>query len=107
MTQLKDPPFYIRRTNDGYPLQTQLPEGVTMPVFSRAEAALEWMDAYGLGHDTHTVEGFHTLEDVQRFVDAYGSEYQRITINPAPDPNVPPILQPFHRLLEIARSTAR
>lgn len=107
MARLQDPAFYISRTNDGYPLQIGLPEGVTMPVFARSEDALEWMDAHGLGHDTHSVEGFHTLEDVQRFTDAYGSEYEYITINPAPDPNVSPIIQPFGRLLEIAASGAR
>lgn len=78
-----------------------------MPVFARSADALEWMDAHGLDHDTHTVEGFHTLEDVQRFVDDYGSEYQHITINPTADPQTPPIIQPFGRLLEIAASGAR
>lgn len=107
MTRLKDPAFYMRRTADGYPLQIGLPEGVTMPVFARSEDALEWMDAHDLGHDTHVVEGFHTLEDVQRFVDDYGSEYQHITVNPAPAPQTPPVIQPFGRLLEIAASRAR
>lgn len=104
---MRNPAYYIRRTTDGYPLQTRLPEGVTMPVFARSGDALDWMDAYGLSHDTHAVEGFHTLEDVRRFVDTYGSGYEHITINPAPDPQTPPILQPFDRLLEIAESGAR
>jgi len=105
-TQLKDPAFYVRRTNDGYPLQTQLPEGVTMPVFSTPEAAMEWMVAFELGRDTHSVEGFYTLDDVRRFVLDYESGYQYITINPVPDPDVPPIIQPFSRLTLIAESAA-
>lgn len=107
MTLLKDPAFYIRRTNDGYPLQSRLPEGVMLPVFSLAKVAVEWMDAYGLGHDTHSVTGFYTLDDVRRFVAQYESGYQYITINPDTNPNVPPVIQPFSRLLEIAESAAR
>lgn len=76
-------------------------------MFSTSEAALQWMSAYGLGHDEYKVEGFYTLEDVERFVVHYGSGYQRMTINPAPDPNVPPNLHPFSKLLEIARSEAQ
>jgi len=34
VTRLRNPAYYIRRTTDGYPLQTRLPEGVTVPVFS-------------------------------------------------------------------------
>jgi hypothetical protein len=34
VTRLRNPAYYIRRTTDGYPLQTRLPERVTMPVFS-------------------------------------------------------------------------
>jgi len=34
VTRLRNPAYYIRRTTDGCPLQTRLPEGVTMPVFS-------------------------------------------------------------------------
>ncbi len=105
--ELRDPAFYIRRVSDSYPLQTRLPEGVTMPVFSRSEAALEWMRAFGLEHDEHRVEGFFTLNDVRRFVQDYESGYQYITINPVPDPNVPPNIQPFGRLLDIAESAAR
>jgi hypothetical protein len=105
--ELRDPAYYIRRVTDGYPLQTELPEGITMPVFSRSEAALEWMRAFGLSHDDYRVEGFFTLNDVRRFVSEYGSGYQHITINPAPDPDVPPVIQPFERLLRIAESAAR
>ncbi len=107
MTLLKNPAFYISRTGDGLPLQTQLPEGVTLPVFSTSEAALTWMDAHGLGHDEYRIEGFYTLEDVERFVFHYGSGYQRMTINPTPDPNAPPNLYPIAKLLEIARSQAQ
>ncbi|MEJ7872098.1 MAG: hypothetical protein WKF67_07540 [Rubrobacteraceae bacterium] len=105
--ELRDPAFYIRRVSDGYPLQTELPEGVTMPVFSRSEAAPEWMRAYGLDYNDYRVEGFYTLNDVRRFVENYESGYQYITINPVPDPNVPPNIQPFSRLLPIAESAAR
>ncbi len=86
MTQLRNPAYYISRTSDGLPLQTQLPKGVMLSVFSTSEAALMWMDAYGLGHDEYRLEGFYTLENVERFVLRYGSGYQRMTINPAPDP---------------------
>lgn len=106
MTRLRRPAFYIGRTSDGYPLQTQLPEGITMPVFSTSDAALQWMDAYGLGHDEYTVKGFYTLEDVRRFALLYESGFQRIAINPAPDPNVPPNLHPFAKLVEIADAEA-
>lgn len=104
--QLKDPAFFIRRA-DGYPLQTRLPEGVTLPVFSRAEAALDWMDAFGLDQDAYAVYGFRTLDDVRTFIAHYESGYEYITINPVPNPNVPPVLQPFNRLLQIAESAAR
>ena len=40
VTRLRNPAYYIRRTTDGCPLQTRLPEGVTMPVFSRSGEAL-------------------------------------------------------------------
>lgn len=106
MTRLRNPALYIGRTDNGFPLQASLPEGVTMPVFSTSEAALEWMDAYGLDHDEYRVEGFHTLEDVRRFAIHYESGYEHITINPAPDPSVPPNLHPFGKLLEIAESEA-
>lgn len=49
-------------------------------MFARSADALEWMDAHGLSHDIHAVESFHTLENVQRFVDDYGSEYEHISI---------------------------
>jgi hypothetical protein len=48
------------------------------------------MRAFGLEYDEHRVEGFFTLNDVRRFVQDYESGYQYITINPVPDPNVPP-----------------
>lgn len=107
MTRLQDPAFYISRTEDGLPLETRLPEGVTMPVFSRADAALQWMDAYNAGHDQYTVDGFYTLEDVQRFANRHGSRYQYISINPAPNPNISPNIHPFSKLMEIARSEAK
>ena len=106
MRRLRNPAFYISRTSDGYPLQTQLPEGVTMPVFSTTNAALQWMDAFGLSHDEYTVEGFYTLEDVRKFAFRYGTGYQHLTINPAPNPNIPPNLHPFAKLVEIAESEA-
>ena len=106
MTQLRNPAFYISRS-EGLPLQTSLPEGITMPVFSTADAALRWMVAYGLSHDEYTVEGFYTLEDIRRFAIFYESGFQHITINPAPDPNTPPNLHPFAKLVEIAEAEAK
>lgn len=106
MTRLRNPAFYISRTQDGFPLQTELPEGITLPVFSTSDAALQWMDAYGLSHDEYTVEGFYTLEDVRRFAIYNESGFQRLAINPAPDPNTPPNLHPFAKLVEIAESEA-
>ena len=105
MTRLRNPAFYISR-DDGLPLQTSLPEGITMPVFNAADAALRWMDAYGLSHDEYSVEGFYTLEDVRRFEIRFESGFQHITINPAPDPNSPPNLQPFAKLVEVAELEA-
>jgi hypothetical protein len=64
------------------------------------------MDAYGLDHDAYTVEGFYTLENVRRFALHYESGYQCLTINPAPDPNVPPSIHPFAKLIEIAEAEA-
>ncbi len=104
MTRLRNPAFYIKRTQDGFPLQTELPEGITLPVFGTSDAALRWMEAFGLRHDEYTVESFYTLEDVERFVFRYESGYQRLAINPPPEPHTPPILHPFGKLLEIARS---
>lgn len=106
MTRLRNPAFYVSRMTDGYPLRTQLPEGIMMPVFSTSHAALEWMDAYGLRHDEYAVAGFHTLEAVRRFAIHYEPGFRHITINPAPDPTVPPNLHPFAKLLEIAESEA-
>lgn len=106
MTRLRNPAYYISRSEDGFPLQTQLPEGITMPVFSTSDAALRWMDGYRLGHDRYTVRSFTTLEDVRRFAIHFESGYQNITIDPAPDPNTPPNIHPFGKLMEIARSEA-
>lgn len=78
-----------------------------MPVFGTLDEALRWMDAHGLGHDEYAVEGFYTLEDVERFVFHHGSGYERMTVNPAPDPDAPKRLHPFGKLLEIARYQAR
>jgi hypothetical protein len=106
VTPLRNPAYYIKRTADELPLRTRLPEGVTMPVFANFDAALRWMDAHGLGHDEYAVEGFHTLEDVERFVFHHGAGYERMTVNPAPDPDAPLRLHPFGKLLEIARYQA-
>jgi hypothetical protein len=48
MTPLRNPAYYIGRIEDGFPLQAQLPEGITLPVFSTADAALRWKAAYDL-----------------------------------------------------------
>lgn len=106
MAQLRNPAYYISWTEDSLPLQTQLPEGVTMPVFSTVNAAQRWIDAYNLGLDRCTVQEFRTLEDVERFAVHYGSDYQHIAINPAPDPNVSPHIHPFNKLIEIAEAEA-
>jgi hypothetical protein len=106
MARLRNPAFYVERTSDNFPLQTSLPEGIMMPVFTTAEAALQWMDAYDLSHDEYAVKGFYTLEDVRRFALHYESGYQHIAIDPAPEPSVSPNIQPFPRLLEIAESEA-
>ena len=106
MTRLRNPAFYIERISDSFPLETSLPEGIAMPVFTTADAALQWMEAYDLSHDEYAINGFYTLEDVRRFALHYGSGYQHIAIDPAPKPSVSPIIQPFARLLEIAESEA-
>ncbi|MDP9458361.1 MAG: hypothetical protein M3Q49_10285 [Actinomycetota bacterium] len=90
------------------PLRTRLSEGATMPVFGTPGAALRWMDAHGLGRDEYALEGFYSLEDVERFVFHHGSGYERMTVDPAPDPDAPPKrLHPFGRLLQVARYQAR
>ncbi len=106
MTRLRNPAFFIEQTSDNFPLQTSLPEGITMPVFSTADAALQWMDAHELSHHEYAVKGFYTLEDVRKFALHYESGYQHIAIDPAPEPSVSPNIQPFPRLLEIAESEA-
>lgn len=47
MTRLRNPAFYISRTQDGFPLQTELPEGITLAVFGTPDAALRWMEWSG------------------------------------------------------------
>lgn len=104
--RLRNPAYYNGRTEDGFPLQTQLPERVTMPVFSAEYAALKWMDAYSLRHSDYEVKSFYTLEDVEPFASSCESGYQHGSIKPTPDPNIPPKIHPFGRLMEMARSEA-
>ncbi len=73
-----------------------------MPVVSTTDATLQWMDAFGFSQDENTVEGFYLLEDVRKFAFRYGTGYQHIIINPAPNPNIPPNLHSFAKLVEIA-----
>lgn len=104
---LRDPAFYIVSLIFDSPFHLYAAEHTTMPVFSSIVAAAQWMRAYEVSEEDWSIAHFFTLAEVQNFVAAYESFFQFITINPAPDPNVAPVVQPFTRLLEIAESIAR
>lgn len=87
-------------------MQGSVPEGTVFAVFARSGDAEQYMQELGASGDEYQIAGFYTLEEVQHFSQVFSPHFDHITINPTNPQTTPPNLQPFGRLLEIARQTA-
>lgn len=107
---MRRPAYYLayRYGQPGEPFQVQLSVGACLLVFGARERAEAWADAM-LNDQVRpgvTVAELHTLEEVERFWEKWGMDFNVMSLNAAPDPNATPYWEPIEELLNIAKREA-
>jgi hypothetical protein len=107
---MRHPAYYLayRYGQPGEPFQVQLSEGACLLVFATRERAETWADVM-LNDQVRagvTVVELRTLDQVERFWERWGMDFNVMSLNAVPDPNAPPYWEPIEELLHIARREA-
>lgn len=108
---MRHPVYYVGYrygAEPGEPLHVQLPEGACLVLFAYPERAERWMDAMlndRVREGVMVVE-LRTLEEVERFWERWGMDFNVMSLNPVPDPKATPHWEPIDKLLEIAHKQA-
>lgn len=109
-TPMRHSAYYLayRYGEPGEPFQVQLPEGACLLVFGSRERAEAWADVM-LNDQVRagvTVAEFRTLEEVERFWEKWGMDFNVMSLNAVPDPSATPHWEPIEELRNIARREA-